>query len=181
MLIIGGGMANTFFLAQGCDVGKSLCEREMSEQASNILLDAKKNGCEVILPLDCVVAKKLKDGVVTQTVDPASIPSDSMVLDIGLASIEHISAKLEKCKTVVWNGPFGAFEVQPFDKGTIAVAEKVASLTKIGKLISVAGGGDTVGALSHAGVSDDFSYLSTAGGAFLEWLEGKKLPGVFSE
>ena len=174
MLIIGGGMANTFFLAKGYDVGNSLCERDMAEHAHDILLDAKKNGCEVILPKDCVVAQKFTDGAESQTVDLDSIPSDSMILDVGLASIAHITAKLEQCKTVVWNGPFGAFELQPFDRGTNAVAKKVASLTKVGKLTSVAGGGDTVGALAHAGVSDDFSYVSTAGGAFLEWLEGEK-------
>ena len=178
MLIIGGGMANTFFLGQGYDVGKSLCEKNMAEYAHSVLLDAIGNGCEVILPIDCVVAQKLKEGAVNQTVSPASIPSDSMVLDVGSASITHISAKLERCRTVVWNGPFGAFEVRPFDRGTNAVAKKVASLTKAGKLISVAGGGDTLGALTQTGVSDDFSYISTAGGAFLEWLEGKKLPGV---
>lgn len=178
MLIIGGGMANTFFQARGYAVGKSLCERDMAEHASDVLFDAKKNGCEVILPKDCVVAKDLKEWAEIQNVSLNSIPSDSMVLDIGPASIVDISAKLEKCKTLVWNGPFGAFEFQPFDRGTNAVAKKVASLTKLGKLISIAGGGDTVGALANAGVSDDFSYVSTAGGAFLEWLEGKKLPGI---
>ena len=178
VLIIAGGMANTFLFAQGYDVGKSLCERGMVELAYKILADAEKSGCEVVLPLDCVVAREFKEGAVSQTVSLDAIPLDAMILDVGSASIANIAAKLENCKTVVWNGPFGAFEIKPFDEGTNAVAEKVARLTKEGKLISVAGGGDTVAALAQAGVSEDFSYISTAGGAFLEWMEGKKLPGV---
>jgi phosphoglycerate kinase len=178
VLIIAGGMANTFLFAQGYDVGKSLCEKNMAELAHKILVDAEKSGCEVVLPSDCVVAREFKEGAVNQTVSPDAIPLDAMMLDVGSASIANIAAKLENCKTVVWNGPFGAFEIQPFDKGTNAVALIVARLTKEGKLISVAGGGDTVAALAQAGVSEDFSYVSTAGGAFLEWMEGKKLPGV---
>ena len=178
VLIIAGGMANTFLFAQGYDVGKSLCERDMAELAHKILADAEESGCEVVLPLDCVVAREFKEGAVSQTVSLDAIPLEAMMLDVGPASITNITAKLEICKTLVWNGPFGAFEIQPFDKGTNAVAAEVARLTKAGKLISVAGGGDTVAALAQAGVSEDFSYISTAGGAFLEWMEGKKLPGV---
>tara|TARA_Y100001935_G_scaffold251543_1_gene253765 strand:- start:18 stop:1211 length:1194 start_codon:yes stop_codon:yes gene_type:complete len=178
LLIIGGGMANTFFLAQGYDVGRSFCERDMVECAYNILVEAKRNGCEVILPIDCVVAKKLEKGAKSQTVGPGLIPYDSMVLDIGNASIANIAAKLKQCKTLVWNGPLGAFEVQPFDRGTNVIADVVVRLTKERKIISVAGGGDTVAALAHASADDSFSYISTAGGAFLDWLEGKKLPGV---
>lgn len=178
VLIIAGGMANTFLFAQGYDVGKSLCEKDMAELALKILADAEKSGCEVVLPLDCVVAWEFKKGAVSQTVSPNAIPLNAMMLDVGSASIANITAKLENCKTVVWNGPFGAFEIQPFDKGTNAVAAEVARLTKEGKLISVAGGGDTVAALAQTGVGEDFSYISTAGGAFLDWMEGKKLPGV---
>lgn len=178
LLFIGGGMANTFLLAQGYNVGKSLCEKNMVGIACKILADAKKIGCEVVLPIDCVVARAFKKGATSETVRSNSIPLDAMILDVGPASVADILTKLGQCKTLVWNGPFGAFELYPFDKGTNAVAEEVARLTKKGRLISVAGGGDTVAALAHAGVSDDFSYISTAGGAFLEWMEGKKLPGV---
>jgi phosphoglycerate kinase len=178
VLIIGGGMANTFLFAQGYDVGNSLCEKEMADLARNILVDAEKAGCEIVLPIDCVVARDFKKGAACETVSLDAIPADSMILDVGQASIADVIAKLERCKTLVWNGPFGAFEIQPFDKGTNSVAVEVARLTKEGKLISVAGGGDTVAALAQAGVSDNFSYISTAGGAFLEWMEGKKLPGV---
>ena len=178
VLIIGGGMANTFLFAQGYDVGKSLCEKNMADAARNIFADAEKAGCEIVLPTDCVVAREFKEGAASEIVGLDAIPSDAMMLDVGPASIADVTAKLEGCKTVVWNGPFGAFEIQPFDKGTNGVAREAARLTKEGKLVSVAGGGDTVAALAHAGVSDDFSYISTAGGAFLEWMEGKKLPGV---
>lgn len=178
VLIIAGGMANTFLFAQGYDVGKSICEKDMTELAHKILADAEESGCEVVLPLDCVVAREFKEGAVSQTVNLDAIPLEAMMLDVGSASIANITAKLENCKTLVWNGPFGAFEIQPFDKGTNAVAAEVARLTRAGKLISVAGGGDTVAALAQAGVSEYFSYISTAGGAFLEWMEGKKLPGV---
>ncbi|MBL6932064.1 MAG: phosphoglycerate kinase [Rhodospirillales bacterium] len=178
VLIIGGGMANTFLFAQGVDVGNSLCERDMADVARNILADAQKSGCNIVLPKDAVVAREFKEGAECETVALDAIPSDAMMLDVGPASVADVIAKLEKCKTVVWNGPFGAFEIPPFDAGTNAVARAAAELTKAGRLISVAGGGDTVAALAHAGVSDDFSYISTAGGAFLEWMEGKKLPGV---
>ncbi len=178
VLIIGGGMANTFLFAKGYDVGKSLCEKDMADAARDILAAGEKAGCDIVLPRDCVVAREFKAGADCQTVSLDEIPSVAMMLDVGPASVADVTAKLEKCKTVVWNGPFGAFEIPPFDGGTNAVAREAARLTKAGKLISVAGGGDTVAALAHAGVSDDFSYISTAGGAFLEWMEGKKLPGV---
>ena len=178
VLIIGGGMANTFLFAQGIDVGNSLCEKDMADAARQILADAKKAGCDIVLPKDAVVAREFKEGAECETVALDAIPSDAMMLDVGPASVADVAAKLEKCRTVVWNGPFGAFEIPPFDAGTNAVARETARLTKEGKLISVAGGGDTVAALAHAGVGDDFTYISTAGGAFLEWMEGKELPGV---
>ncbi|MHA1597165.1 MAG: phosphoglycerate kinase [Alphaproteobacteria bacterium] len=178
VLIIGGGMANTFLFAQGIDVGNSLCEKDMADQARGILEAAEKSGCDVVLPVDAVVAREFKEGADCETVELNAIPSDAMMLDIGPKSIALVEAKLETCKTLVWNGPFGAFEIPPFDKGTNAAAQVAARLTREGKLVSVAGGGDTVAALAHAGVSDDFTYISTAGGAFLEWMEGKKLPGV---
>ena len=178
VLIIGGGMANTFLFAQGIDVGNSLCEKDMADAARQILADAEKAGCDIVLPKDAVVAREFKEGAECETVALDAIPSDAMMLDVGPASVADVAAKLEKCRTVVWNGPFGAFEIPPFDAGTNAVAREAARLTKEGKLISVAGGGDTVAALAHAGVGDDFTYISTAGGAFLEWMEGKELPGV---
>ncbi len=178
MLIIGGGMANTFLFAQGYDVGNSLCEKDMADEARGILAAAEKAGCQVVLPCDGVVAREFKAGAASEVVALDAIPADAMMLDIGPASIADVTAKLETCKTLVWNGPFGAFEIPPFDLGTNAVAQAAAHLTRAGKLLSVAGGGDTVAALAHAGVGADFSYVSTAGGAFLEWMEGKKLPGV---
>ncbi len=178
VLIIGGGMANTFLFAQGIDVGNSLCEKDMADAARQILADAEKAGCDIVLPKDAVVAREFKEGAECETVALDAIPSDAMMLDVGPASVADVAARLEKCRTVVWNGPFGAFEIPPFDAGTNAVARETARLTKEGKLISVAGGGDTVAALAHAGVGDDFTYISTAGGAFLEWMEGKELPGV---
>ena len=178
VLIIGGGMANTFLFAQGIDVGNSLCEKDMADAARQILADAEKAGCDIVLPKDAVVAREFKEGAECETVALDAIPSDAMMLDVGPASVADVAARLEKCRTVVWNGPFGAFEIPPFDAGTNAVAREAARLTKEGKLISVAGGGDTVAALAHAGVGDDFTYISTAGGAFLEWMEGKELPGV---
>lgn len=178
VLIIGGGMANTFLYAQGIDVGNSLCEQDMADQARGILKAAEAAGCDVVLPVDAVVAREFKEGAECETVALDAIPSDAMMLDIGPKSVAEVTAKLETCKTLVWNGPFGAFEIPPFDNGTNSAAQAAARLTKEGKLISVAGGGDTVAALAHAGVSDDFTYISTAGGAFLEWMEGKKLPGV---
>ncbi|GAB6051828.1 phosphoglycerate kinase [Magnetospira thiophila] len=178
VLIIGGGMANTFLNAQGINVGKSLCEHDLAETAREMLAMAAEAGCTVLLPIDAVVAKEFAANAANETVDINKVPADSMILDAGAKSVAELSAKLAECKTVVWNGPLGAFEIAPFDKATVALAQQAAELTKAGKLLSVAGGGDTVAALEHAGVKDDFSYVSTAGGAFLEWLEGKQLPGV---
>ena len=177
-LAIGGAMANTFLHALGTDVGASLCERGMVGAARRILGEADGAGCEIVLPSDVVVAKALEAGAPAETVPIAAVPDDSMILDVGAVSASALSARLAECRTLVWNGPLGAFEVPPFDAATVAVARATAKLTGAGTLRSVAGGGDTVAALSHAGVADDFSYLSTAGGAFLEWLEGKTLPGV---
>ncbi len=178
LLVIGGGMANTFLNAQGIDVGKSLCERDLADTARGILEKAKKAGCEVVLPTDAVVAEGLKEGVATSVVDIKAVPADKMILDVGPASVRTLDSKLGGCKTLLWNGPLGAFEIKPFDVGTNAIAKAVAALTEKGALISVAGGGDTVAALNAAGVSEKLSYISTAGGAFLEWMEGKELPGV---
>jgi phosphoglycerate kinase len=177
-LVIGGGMANTFLAAQGIDVGKSLCEHDLAGTAREILEAAKKAGCEIVLPVDGVVAREFKANADNQTVAVNAIPADAMMLDIGPKSVESVTAWIGKAKTLVWNGPFGAFELPPFDKATMAVAKFAAAQTKAGKLVSVAGGGDTVSALNQAGVADDFTYVSTAGGAFLEWMEGKELPGV---
>ncbi|MCK5546400.1 MAG: phosphoglycerate kinase [Rhodospirillaceae bacterium] len=178
VIIIGGGMANTFLFANGHDVGASLCEKDMADEARNIVKTAAENGCEIVLPLDVVVAKEFAAGADNKVVGIDEIPSDMMALDIGPATIKDVETRLEGCKTLVWNGPFGAFEIEPFDKGTNAAAQAAARLTKAGTLLSVAGGGDTVAALAHAGAADDFTYISTAGGAFLEWIEGKTLPGV---
>ena len=177
-LVIGGGMANTFLFAAGVEVGKSLAERDLAETARSIVEKAKTAGCTIVLPIDAVTAKEFKAGTATDVVDVRSVPADSMILDIGPKSIADIAARLKTCLTLVWNGPLGAFETTPFDQGTVAVAREAAALTKAKALLSVAGGGDTVAALGHAGVTEDFSYVSTAGGAFLEWLEGKTLPGV---
>ncbi len=177
-LVLGGGMANTFLFAQGVSVGKSLCEADMADQARAIAATAKESGCALILPEDAVVAREFKAGAANEVVPVSALPADGMMLDIGPASIVAIIEQLKGCKTVVWNGPLGAFEIEPFDKGTNAVAQAVAALTRDGVVLSVAGGGDTVAALGHAGAVDAFSYVSTAGGAFLEWLEGKALPGV---
>jgi phosphoglycerate kinase len=177
-IIIGGAMANTFLAAQGKDVGKSLCEHEMLDNARAIMETAKKAGCEIVLPTDAVVASEFKEGSPATTVPVDNVPADKMILDVGPDSISGLNRRLGDLKTLMWNGPLGAFEVSPFDKGTNEVAQQAAKLTKKGKLMSVAGGGDTVAALAHAGVEQDFSYVSTAGGAFLEWLEGKTLPGV---
>ncbi len=178
MLAIGGAMANTFLHALGTDVGASLCERDMAETALDILARADAAGCEVVLPSDAVVAAEFKEGAANDTVPVAAVPSDRMILDVGAGSAEGLAAKLAELKTLVWNGPLGAFEIPPFDAGTNRVAQAAAGLTRSGALQTVAGGGDTVAALAHAGVIDDFSYVSTAGGAFLTWLEGKELPGV---
>jgi len=178
VLIIGGGMANTFLAAQGRNVGKSLAERELAATARDILDKAKAKGCEMVLPVDAVVAQKFEANAPSRAVDVAEVGPDDMILDIGPRSVEHVVSVLARVKTLVWNGPFGAFELEPFDVGTIEVAEAAAELTDAGKLVTVAGGGDTVAALNAAGVVDRFTYVSTAGGAFLEWLEGKALPGV---
>jgi len=178
MLVIGGGMANTFLAAKGVNVGKSLCEHDLAPTALKIMAAAEKAGCEIVLPVDAVIAREFKAGAANETVSLDAIPADAMMLDVGAASIETVKAKIDGASTLVWNGPLGAFEIEPFDKATVAAARHAASRTKDGKLLSVAGGGDTVAALNHAGAAGDFSYVSTAGGAFLEWLEGKDLPGV---
>ncbi len=178
VLIIGGGMANTFLHAQGIDVGRSLCETDMADAALDILSQAVAAGCEVVLPIDAVVAKEFAEGARSETVLLDAIPPDAMMLDVGPASAADLMARVAECKTLLWNGPLGAFEVKPFDTATNALAREAARLTAEGNLTSVAGGGDTVAALANAGVRDGFTYVSTAGGAFLEWLEGKELPGV---
>ena len=180
MLIIGGGMANTFLAAQGKTVGKSLCEHDLLDTARAILKTAKEAGCEIVLPVDGVVAQAFKAHAPSRTVSVDAIGAEDMMLDIGAASVAHVEAKLKQARTLVWNGPFGAFELEPFDHGTNAVAQAAAALTVAGKLLTVAGGGDTVSALNHAGVAEKFTYISAAGGAFLEWLEGKPLPGVLA-
>lgn len=177
-LIIGGAMANTFLLAQGKSVGKSLVEADLVGTAREIMDKAKAKNREIVLPVDVVVAKEFKAHAPSRVVDVDQVGPDEMILDIGPRSIEHVVSVLARCKTLVWNGPFGAFEMEPFDNGTVEAAEAAAELTQAGKIISVAGGGDTVAALNAAGAADRFSYVSTAGGAFLEWLEGKSLPGV---
>jgi len=177
-LVIGGGMANTFLAAQGIDVGKSLCEHDLAETARSIMAEAKASGCSIVLPLDGIVAREFKAGAASEVVAIEAIPSDAMVLDVGPKSVEKVNEWISRAQTLVWNGPLGAFEIEPFDKATVAAARFAAERTKAGKLTSVAGGGDTVAALNHAGVADEFSYISTAGGAFLEWMEGKELPGV---
>lgn len=178
MLIIGGGMANTFLYAMGHSVGQSLCERDMVDTVKQILATAGESGCQIVLPSDVAVALEFKAGVDYTMVPATAIPDDQMALDIGDASIHAICDVLEKCKTLVWNGPFGAFEIPPFDKGTMTIANKVAQLTQLGQLVSIGGGGDTVSALRTSGVANQMTYISTAGGAFLEWMEGKELPGV---
>lgn len=178
MLVIGGGMANTFLAAKGVNVGKSLCEHDLADTAKRIMSAAEAASCEIVLPADAVVAREFKAGAENETVSLDAIPADGMILDVGVASIETVASKIDTAKTLVWNGPLGAFEIEPFDTATVAAARHAAANTKAGKLNSVAGGGDTVAALNHAGAADDFSYVSTAGGAFLEWLEGKELPGV---
>lgn len=177
-LVIGGGMANTFLAAQGIDVGKSLCEHDLTETAKQIMTKAEAAGCAIVLPVDGVVAREFKAHAANETVDVHAIPADAMMLDVGPKSVTVVNEWISKAATLVWNGPFGAFEIPPFDTATVSAAKHAAECTKAGKLVSVAGGGDTVSALNHAGVADDFSYVSTAGGAFLEWMEGKELPGV---
>jgi phosphoglycerate kinase len=177
-LILGGGMANTFLITQGIEVGKSLCEHAMADEAKAIMATAEKHGCTIVLPIDRIAVKEFGKGVPFDVVKTAELPADMEAVDIGPATIEKVRGILETCKTVLWNGPMGVFEVKPFDNGTNGVAKVVADLTQNGTLVSVAGGGDTVFALENAGVADQFTYISTAGGAFLEWLEGKPLPGV---
>lgn len=177
-LIIGGGMANTFLAARGVNVGKSLCEHDLTGTAEEILDAADKANCTVHLPYDVVVAKEFKANPPTRTVNVHEVAEDEMILDVGPAATEALGDVLKNCRTLVWNGPMGAFETPPFDVATVALAKTAAALTKEGSLVSVAGGGDTVAALNQAGVADDFTFVSTAGGAFLEWMEGKELPGV---
>ena len=177
-LILGGGMANTFLLAQGNEIGKSLSEPDMVDTANEILETAKQNNCEIVLPKDCVVVEELAPGAAADTVILDKIPADKSTVDVGEQSAQHVSELLHGCKTLLWNGPMGVFEIKPFDRGTNAVAQTAAELTNEDRLVSVAGGGDTVSALENACVINDFTYISTAGGAFLEWIEGKTLPGV---
>jgi phosphoglycerate kinase len=178
-LIIGGGMANTFLAAKGVDVGKSLCEHDLAATALEILGAADKTGCTVHLPYDVVVAKEFAANPASlRTCNVHEVAADEMILDVGPSAVEALADVLKTCRTLVWNGPLGAFEMAPFDGATVALAKTAAALSREGSLISVAGGGDTVAALNHAGVAADFSYVSTAGGAFLEWIEGRELPGV---
>ena len=177
-LVIGGAMANTFLLAEGIGIGKSLAEHDMGDTVDAVLDKADKAGCAIIVPVDGVVAWHFAENAPHQTYGLDSMDKDGMILDIGSQSIERIKGAIDEAATLVWNGPLGAFETKPFDAGTMEIAKYVAARTKAGKLISVAGGGDTVAALASAGVKDDFTYVSTAGGAFLEWMEGKELPGV---
>ncbi|HSA80460.1 MAG TPA: phosphoglycerate kinase [Geminicoccaceae bacterium] len=178
LLVLGGGMANTFLYARGTPVGRSLCEKDLADTAREIMAKAEARNCRIVLPIDGRVASEFKAGARSSVVPIELVPEEAMILDIGPGSAEQTQGALARCKTLVWNGPLGAFEIPPFDAGTTAVARMAAERTQAGKLMSVAGGGDTLAALAHAGVLEQFSYVSTAGGAFLEWLEGKELPGV---
>jgi phosphoglycerate kinase len=178
LLILGGGMANTFLLAQGTPIGRSLCEKDLVGTAREIMAKAEATNCKLLLPIDARVASELRDGAPARVVAVELVPDDAMILDVGPGSVEMFNGRIANCRTLVWNGPVGAFEIPPFDAGTTGIARHAAELTRAGKLMSVAGGGDTLAALAEAGVLDDLSYVSTAGGAFLEWLEGKELPGV---
>jgi phosphoglycerate kinase len=178
ILAIGGAMANTFLAAGGKEIGKSLCEKDLLDTARAILKEAAAGSCRIVLPVDATVAREFKANAPSKVVDVEHVGQSEMILDIGPKTIDAVERLLTEVKTLVWNGPFGAFELQPFDKGTVDLAQAAARLTRDGALLSVAGGGDTVAALNHAGVADAFTYVSTAGGAFLEWLEGKSLPGV---
>ena len=178
VLIVGGAMANTFLNAQGLDVGASLCEPDLADTARAIVTKANEAGCEILLPQDALVADALEAGIETATVSVNAVPTTKMILDVGPKTVSDLVTRLTSWHTILWNGPLGAFEFPPFDAGTVALAKAAAARTQAGDLISVAGGGDTVAALRHAGVAEDFTYVSTAGGAFLEWLEGKELPGV---
>ena len=177
-LAIGGGMANTFLVAQGIEVGKSLAERDMAGTALEILEKAKVSGCRILLPVDVVIAREFKAGAASETVVASACPADAMILDAGPETVARLTATMGQCATLIWNGPLGAFEIPPFDAATNAAAKAAARQTADGGLISVAGGGDTVAALNGAGAADAFTFISTAGGAFLEWMEGKDLPGV---
>ena len=177
-LAVGGGMANTFLAAQGKPIGKSLAEPDLAATARDILTEAERRHCEIVLPCDAVVAGALQAHAATEVVEAAAVPADAMILDLGPRSVELVVSVLARAKTLLWNGPVGAFEIEPFDTATIEIAEAAGELTAAGKLLSIAGGGDTVAALNRAGVTARFSYVSTAGGAFLEWLEGRALPGV---
>lgn len=177
-IVIGGGMANTFLAAQGKNVGKSLCEHDLAGTAREIMEAAKGSGCELVLPIDVVVAREFKAGAANETVAADACPADAMILDAGPQTVADISRRFEGARTIVWNGPLGAFEIEPFNAATNAAARKAGELAAAGKVLAVAGGGDTVAALNAACAADKFSYISTAGGAFLEWLEGKTLPGV---
>ena len=177
-LIIGGGMANTFLYAKGVNIGASLCEKDLADTAREIMAKADRVGCEIVLPVDVMLAREFQAGADSAVVPVDKVPDEMMILDVGPASVLDLTQRLQACRTLLWNGPLGAFEIAPFDSGTVAVARAAAAQTKSGSLISVAGGGDTVAALRHAGAADDFTYVSTAGGAFLEWLEGKVLPGI---
>lgn len=177
-LIIGGGMANTFLAARGVNVGKSLCEHDLAGQANAIMDAADSAGCTIHLPYDVVTALEFRANPPIRTVNVHEVAADEMILDVGPAAVEALADVLKNCRTLVWNGPLGAFEIEPFDAATVSLARTAAALTREGSLVSVAGGGDTVAALAHAGVTEDFTFVSTAGGAFLEWMEGKPLPGV---
>jgi len=177
-VVIGGGMANTFLAAQGLDVGKSLCEHDMLSTAREIAAKAARTGCEILLPRDVVVAREFREGAEHETVRAEDCPADAMILDAGPESVAHIQQALDRARTLIWNGPLGAFEIAPFDTATNDAAAYAAGLSRQGKLISVAGGGDTVAALNKADAAQQFTYISTAGGAFLEWMEGRDLPGV---
>jgi phosphoglycerate kinase len=177
-LIIGGGMANTFLAARGINVGKSLCEHDLADTANAILDAADVAGCTVHLPYDVVTSLEFRANPPVRTVNVHEVAADKMILDVGPAAVEALADVLKTCRTLVWNGPLGAFEMEPFDAATVSLARTAAALTREGSLVSVAGGGDTVAALAHAGVTEDFTFVSTAGGAFLEWMEGKPLPGV---
>jgi phosphoglycerate kinase len=176
--MIGGGMANTFLAARGVDVGKSLCEHDLAPTVLDILARAAAAGCTVHLPYDVVVAKEFRENAPHRTCNVHEVAADEMILDLGEAAVEALGDALKTCRTLVWNGPMGAFEMAPFDAATVALARIAGALTQSGGLVSVAGGGDTVAALNHAGVAEQFSFVSVAGGAFLEWMEGKTLPGV---
>jgi phosphoglycerate kinase len=177
-LVIGGGMANTFLAARGIDVGKSLCEHDLVDTANAIFDGADKGGCTIHLPYDVVVAKEFRANPPVRTVNVHEVAADEMILDVGPSAVEALSDVLKNCRTLVWNGPLGAFETPPFDIATVALARTAAALTREGSLVSVAGGGDTVAALNQADAAGDFTFVSTAGGAFLEWMEGRELPGV---